>query len=175
MKRVIITLALISFATSIFSQEALSKRAVCFEIGGSGIATSINYEQKVWIKSNNAFSLKGGLGYFPLITNGKLSAGTYSMILGGNFIRTHKNHGITLGISTAFTTSFGNRSSNDFKAVSYSHLVVPQLGYRYQNPQKHNLFAGIGYSPIISYDGLSVENNLLQFKNHFYLSVGLYL
>jgi len=175
MKKCIIALVFISLSTVSFTQEAISNKAVFIELGGSGIAASLNYEQNVWVKNNNALSLKGGLGYFPLIVNTKISEGTNSIIVGANYIIKHCNHGISLGISTALTGTIAKGISNDFKTVSYSHLIIPQIGYRYQKPEKNKLFAGLGYSPIISYDGLSLENHLLQFKNHFYVSVGVNL
>lgn len=175
MKKCIISLIFISLSTVSFTQEAISNKAVFIELGGSGIAASLNYEQNIWVKNNNAFSLKGGLGYFPLIVNTKLSVGTTSLIVGANYIRKHHNHGINLGISTALTSTIAKGISNDFKTVSYSHLIIPQIGYRYQKPEKNKLFASLGYSPIISYDGLSLENQFFQFKTHYYLSVGLNL
>ncbi len=175
MKKCIIALVFISLGTVSFTQEAISNKAVFIELGGSGIAASLNYEQIIWVKSNNAFSLKGGLGYFPLIVNTKLSVGTTSLIVGANYIRKHNNHGISLGISTALTSTIAKGVSEDVETVSYSHLIIAQIGYRYQKPEKHKLFAGLGYSPIISYNGLSLENHFFQFKNHFYLSVGMNL
>lgn len=175
MKKAIIALVLVALSIATFSQEILSKRAVYLEIGGCGIATSLNYEHKIWTRNNYAFSLKGGLGYFPLILNTKLSAGTTSSILGANFSRNFKAHSISIGISNAFTSTFAKGISSEFNIVSYSHLIIPTIGYRYQKPEKRKIFAGIGYSPLISYDGISVENQLVQFKNHFYLSLGLNL
>ncbi len=175
MKKVIIAFFILTISASVFSQIALSKKSLFVELGGVGIATSVNYEQNIWMKSKHSLSVRAGLGYFPLILNTKLSAGTYSAILGANFNRHFNNHSLTMGISNAFTSTFAKGISDDFNTVTFSHLIIPNLGYRYQKPEKHKLFAGIGYSPIISYDGLSIENRLFQFKNHFYLSVGLNL
>ena len=145
------------------------------ELGGAGIATSLNYEQKIWTKNNRSFSLQGGLGYFPLILNTKLSAGTYSAILGANFNLHFSKHHLNIGLSNSLTSTIATGISEDFNSVSYSHLIIPKVGYRYRKPEKHKLFVGIGYSPIISYNGLSIENRLFQFKNHFYLSIGVNL
>ena len=175
MKRVILTFVIAALTTVTFSQEALSKRAIYLEIGGSGIAASLNYEQNIWTKYNYAISLKGGLGYFPLILNTELSAGTSSAILGANFSRELKMHSIRIGISNAFVSTIANGISNDFSTVTYSHLIIPNIGYRYQKPEKNKLLVGFGYSPIISYDGLSLENQFFQFKSHFYLTVGMNL
>jgi len=176
MKKVIIALFFVAFSSATFSQEALSKKALYLEIGGSGIATSLNYEHIIWIRNRNAISLRAGLGYFPMILNTEFSAGTVSAIAGANFSRRFKNnHAISIGISNAFTSTVARGISDDFNSVSYSQLIVPAIGYRYQKPEKHKVFTGIGYSPLISYDGISVENQLFQFKNHFYLIIGLNL
>ncbi len=174
-KIIITALAFATIGTSVFSQETRSKKAMFVQFGGAGIAASINYEQKTWMKNNHSLSLRGGLGFFPLILNTKLAAGTYCVILGANFNKHFNNHTVSTGISNAATSTIANGIGNDFNTVSFSHLIIPNMGYRYQKPEKHKLFAGIGYSPIISYNGLSIENRLFQFKNHFYLSVGLNL
>ena len=174
-KIIITALIFATISSSAFSQEACSKKALFVDFGGAGIAASLNYEQIIWMKKNHAFSLRGGLGYFPLILNTKLSGGTYSVIWGGECNKPFHNHIISIGISNAVSTTIANGVSNDFNTLSYSHLIVPNIGYRYQKTEKYKLFAGIGYSPIISYDGLSIENRFFQFKNHFYLSIGLNL
>ncbi len=178
MKGLRIIIAAFIFSTlsiTAFSQETRSKKAMFVELGGAGIASSFNYEQRIWTKNNHDFSLRGGLGYFPLIVNTKLSVGTFSAILGANFDKNFNHHILTIGVSNAVTSTKANGISDDFNTISFSHLIIPNLGYRYHKPEKHRLFAGIGYSPIISYNGLSIENRLFQFKNHFYLSIGLIL
>ena len=176
MKKVIIALVFVAFTSATFSQEAPSKRALYLEIGGSGIAASLNYEHRIWIRNSNAFSLRAGLGYFPMILNTEFSVGTVSAIAGANFSKKFNNrHAVSIGISNAFTSTVARGISEDFSSVSYSQLIIPAIGYRYQHPEKHKVFAGIGYSPLFSYDGISVENQLFQFKNHFYLLLGLNL
>ncbi len=174
-KIIITALILATICSSAFSQEALSKKFLFVDFGGAGIAASLNYEQIMWMKNKHSFSLRGGLGYFPLILNTKLSRGTYSVILGANYNKHFNKHILSIGISNAVTTTVANGISNDFNTLRYSHLIIPNMGYRYQKPEKHKLFAGMGYSPIISYDGLSIENHFFQFKNYFYLSIGLNL
>ena len=174
-KTTIAALIIATMATPLFSQDALSTKAMYIELGGAGIAASLNYEQTVWMKNSHALSLRGGLGYAPLILNTRLSAGTYGLIVGLNYNKRINNHLFTLGISNTASTTIANGISDDFNTLMYSHLIIPNMGYRYQRPEKNKLFAGIGYSPILSYDGLSIENRFFQFKNHFYLSVGLNL
>ncbi len=175
LKIIITALVFTTISTSLLSQESHSKKTLFVELGGAGIAASINYEQTIWEKKNHTFSLRGGLGYSPLILNTKLAAGTYGIILGANYNKHFKNHRLIAGISNAVASTIANGISDDFNTLSFSHLIIPNLGYRYQKPEKHRLFAGIGYSPIVSYDGISIENRLFQFKNHFYLSVGINL
>lgn len=176
MKKVIIAIILVALTSATFAQEAPSKRALYLEIGGSGIAASLNYEHEIWSRNSNAISLRGGLGYFPMILNTEFSVGTVSAIAGVNFSRKFNiNHALSIGISNAFSGTVARGISDDFNTVSYSQLIVPTIGYRYQHPEKHKVFGGIGYSPLISYDGISVENQLFQYKNHFYLIIGLNL
>jgi hypothetical protein len=176
MKKVIIAIILVAIPSATFAQEAPSKNALYLEIGGSGIAASLNYEHEIWSRNSNTVSLRGGLGYFPMILNTEFSVGTVSAIAGANFSRRFNHrHAVSIGISNAFTGTVAKGISDDFNSVSYSHLIIPAIGYRYQPPGKHKVFGGIGYSPLISYDGISVENQLFQFKNHFYLIVGLNL
>ena len=175
MKKSIIILIFISISTALFAQEVISKKALFIELGGCGIATSLNYEHYIRVKSHNAFSLKVGIGYFPLIVNNSLSVGTISAILGTNYISKYNNHGICFGVSTTLTSTVSKAINDDFKTVKYSQLIIPQLAYRYQKPEKHRLFAGLGYTPIISYNGLSLKNQYFQFKNHFCLFVGINL
>ncbi|MDF1573119.1 MAG: hypothetical protein P1P82_16040 [Bacteroidales bacterium] len=176
MKNVIIALFFVAFTSALFAQEAPSEKALYLEIGGSGIAASLNYEHNIWIRNSNAFSLRAGLGYFPMILNTEFSAGTVSAIAGAYFSRKfNSKHALSIGISNAFTSTVARGISDDFNSLRYSQLIVPSIGYRYQSPEKHKVFWGIGYSPLISYDGISVENQLFQFKNHFYLILGLNL
>lgn len=176
MKKVIIAIILVALTSATFAQEAPSKSALYLEFGGSGIATSLNYEHNIWRRNSNAISLRGGLGYFPMILNTEFSVGTVSAIAGVNFsTRFNNRHAVSIGISNAFTSTVARGISDDFNSVSYSQLIVPSIGYRYQHPEKRKVFGGIGYSPLISYDGISVENQLFQFKNHFYLLLGLNL
>ena len=157
------------------AQEMISNKAVFIELGGSGIAASLNYEQNIWMKNSNVFALKGGLGYFPVIVNANFSMGTGSVILGGTYTRKFKNFGLNLGVSTALTSTIVQNDNNNLKTMSTSQLIIPQLGWRFQKAEKHSVFAGCGYSPIVSFNGLSLENELLQFKSHYYVLVGVSL
>jgi hypothetical protein len=176
MKKVIIALIIVALTSTTFAQEAPSNNALYLEIGGSGIASSLNYEHNIWSRNSNTVSLRGGLGYFPMILNTEFSVGTISAIAGVNFNRKfNSKHALNIGISNAFTGTVARGISDAFNSVSYSQLIVPTIGYRYQHPEKHKVFGGIGYSPLISYDGISVENQWFQLKNHFYLIIGLNL
>lgn len=158
-----------------YSQEKTNLHQLYIEFGGAGLATSLNYEKQFLSKPNNIFSAKVGIGYLPLFVNGKASVGTYCLILGANYIKGYKNHHAVFGISNSLASSFASGLNKEFNSLTYSYLLVPSIGYRYQVFEKNKIFAGIGYSPIISFSGFSVENKLLQYKNHFYLSLGITL
>lgn len=175
MKFSIIFISFVLCTQLLFSQENISKRSINLEIGGAGLLSSINYEQNLWTKSNNSFKLRTGFGYFPVIVNTKFAAGTYSFILGANYLKAFKNHHVVIGISNSFAHSIISGTNSENGNYIFSNFVIPAIGYRFQKMAIKKLYFGIGYSPVISFTGYSVNNEFMQFKNHFYIQCGLNL
>lgn len=176
MKKLIITIAIYTLITSLgYSQEHSRTNQLSFELGGAGLATSVNFEHTVFDNNKSIIVPKVGLGYLPIFVNGAFSTGTFSIIAGANYIREYKNHQTVLGVSNSLATSFINGLASSLNSKSYSYLIVPNIGYRYKISKKTDLFVGAGYSPIVSFSGFSVEKQLMQYKNHFYVTVGFTL
>ncbi|MFP4557222.1 MAG: hypothetical protein ACLFNU_10155 [Bacteroidales bacterium] len=176
MKKIIFTIV-VSYLiiSSGYSQEHSRANQLSFELGGAGLATSVNFERAVFRIGESRIVPKVGLGYLPVFVNGSFSTGTFSLIAGANYIRGYKNHQAVLGVSNSIAASFVSGLGDSFSSSSYSYLAVPNIGYRYIISEKRNLFVGAGYSPIISFSGFSIEKQPMQYKNHFYLTVGFAL
>lgn len=175
MKYFILLAVFVLFAEAAFSQTKSSNRNIYLELGGAGLLTSINYEQKVWTKNSNSINIRAGAGYFPTIVNTEFAAGTYGLILGANYMKSFSHHHVVIGLSNSFANTFTTRTSRETGNYIFSNLVIPTIGYYYKNHEKNRLLFGVGYSPVISITGYSVNNELLQYKNHFYVSLGISL
>lgn len=175
MKKLIITIATSLIIGLGYSQERSSANQLSFELGGAGLATSVNFEHTVIDNNKSMIVPKVGIGYLPVFVNGSFSIGTFSFIAGANYIRKYKNHQAVLGISNSIAASFASGLGNSFSSSTYSYLIIPNFGYRYIISEKKGLFIGAGYSPIVSFNGFSVEKQLMQYKNHFYITVGFAL
>jgi len=172
MKKAILLSLILLFVVTVFSQEDVSKANIYLELGGAGMLTSINYEQKVWARNNNALNLRAGVGYFPLIVNTKMAAGTYSLIVGANFLKNYRNHHIVVGLYNSFANTFTTRTNRESGNYIFNNLIVPSIGYRYQKTEKGRFFIGVGYSPVISFTGFTISNSSMQYKNYFCLYLG---
>lgn len=172
MKKLIITIATTLIIGLGYSQERPSANRLSFELGGAGLATSVNFEHTVIDNDKSMIVPKVGIGYLPVFVNGSFSTGTFSFIAGANYIRKYKNHQAVLGVSNSVTATYTGGLGDSFSSSTYSYLIIPNFGYRYKISEKRGLFIGAGYSPIISFNGFSVEKQLMQYKNHFYITVG---
>ncbi len=175
MKKLIITIATILIIGLGYSQERSSANQLSFELGGAGLATSVNFEHIVFNNYKSMIVPKVGLGYLPVFVNGAFSTGTFSFIAGANYIRKYKSHKVVLGVSNSLTATFLRGLGDSFSSSTYGYHIIPNFGYRYIISEKNGLFVGAGYSPIVSFNGFSVEKQLMQYKNHFYITVGFVL
>ncbi len=175
MKKLIITIATTLIISFGYSQEHSSVNQLSFELGGAGLATSVNFERTVFSNGENRIVPKVGIGYLPVFVNGAVSTGTFSLIAGANYIRGYKNHQAVLGVSNSIAASFVNGLGDSFSSSTYNYLIIPNFGYRYRISEKRGCFVGAGYSPIVSFNGFSVQKQPMQYKNHFYLTVGFAL
>jgi|GEM_PF-990860 len=160
--------------TNVKAQSSGKTRYFSIELGGAGLAASFNYDHLIFQKNNHKLWPRVGVGYMPLLINGKLTTGTWGIIAGVNYLYSFDHHQAVAGFSNNLTTTFLHGSGDPFRQFSVSYLMIPRIGYRYQDFNS-KYFLGAGFSPVISFNGFSLNQHLMQYKNHFYITIGLSL
>jgi hypothetical protein len=148
------------------------EKNLSMQIGGLGLGVSVNLEQEVFYKNTNTVMLGIGVGYMPLFVNGGFSAGTFSFVAGGKYIKKFSHHRIVAGLSNSLAVSITSGVNEGFEKVLFNYLFSPDVGYRYLISPKNGIFVGAAYSPVCSFSGLSVANKPIQYKNYYYLLIG---
>jgi len=172
MKAKYLLVIIIVIATLGCVQAKEFERNLSAEIGGLGLGFSLKLEQEVFYKNTNSVMLGIGVGYMPLFVNGEFAAGTFSFVAGGKYLKKYSQHRIVAGMSNSLAVSYVTGANEAFDRVLYNYLFSPEVGYRYLLGGKSGVFAGAAYSPVCSFNGLSVNRKPLQYKNYFYLVIG---
>ncbi len=135
MKQLIFISYLFLSSTILFAQK---KRALSFELGGSGGLASINYEQNYFEKKNLSLLARIGFSYGPIDAN---NGGVLIFPIMTHAIIGSSDHKLDMGIGQTFSiTTKGN----------YFILMPTCVGYRYQ-PVTKNHYWRFAYTPIFSY------------------------
>jgi len=119
------------------------------EIGGPGIAISINYDQRFDKTRKDGFGFRAGLGYFAAGNNT-----VFTIPVQVNYLYGKDGKYLELGIGTTFINSRGdNYSSPTWEFDTVTGLAATAvIGVRYE-PSKALNFR-LGYVPIVSSYGL---------------------
>lgn len=137
--RGIAILIFLSISFISFGQDTLDrKRAVYFEIAGSGGLGSVNYEKLFHKKGNTGFTWRAGLSFAPIDKNNGTGIVFPLMV---NALIGKSSHKLELGLGQGITvTTKGN----------FFAMATAAAGYRYQ-PQAKRWFYRVTYTPLISY------------------------
>lgn len=114
------------------------KRAVFFEIGGSGGVGSLNFEKWFYEKKSTQLTWRAGLSLAPIDKNNGTGIVCPLMV---NALIGQSAHKLELGIGQGLTLT----TKGQFFA-----LTTAVLGYRYQ-PEAKKWFYRLSYTPLISY------------------------
>lgn len=114
------------------------RKAVFFEIAGSGGAGSFNYEKLFFTKSNTEFTWRAGLSFAPIDKNNGTGLVFPLMI---NTLIGKNSHKLELGLGQGITITTRG---------SFFALTTAAIGYRYQSESK-KWFYRVTYTPLISY------------------------
>jgi hypothetical protein len=128
------------------SEDALSKNSLYLELGGNALVYSINYDRIL----SNAFSVRGGIGYYSLeddLEGGDNSVSLAAFPLTLNYLLGSGSSRLELGAGLVILTG-----SADLGGVSTSNASVigtATFAYRYQKPMG-GIFFKAGFTPFIS-------------------------
>ncbi len=161
MKILILCLVIVMIHLSLSGQDLkkdsiLSKNHLSLELGGAGIAGSINYERLIKMKANYKLLSRVGLLYIP--DNLNYNKGIIALPFGLYYLIGIKHH-LELGLNN--TISWWNFNGNpdvrrfsDIKIPREStidYYVIPSIGYRFEDFYRKSVFYSLAYSPIISF------------------------
>lgn len=127
-----------------------SMQAIYAEVGGPGLAISLNYDAR-FSGDRKGLGYRVGAGYFS-DTYGNT---VFSVPLQVNYLLTKdENNFIELGAGTTFLNTTGNNKGKTFifdKVTGFAGTAT--IGYRYQ-PADHKLNFRIGFVPIFYDEGI---------------------
>ena len=120
------------------------------EIGGPGIAISINYDQRFDKTKKDGFGFRAGVGYFAAGNNT-----VFTIPVQVNYLYGKDGKYIELGLGTTFVNSKGDNYSSpvwEFDTVT-GLAATAVIGVRYEPNNALNF--RLGYVPIVSVYGLT--------------------
>ena len=167
MKTLFFTLVILLAPVTLYGQcyvggTRYNKHHISLEVGGAGGLGSINYEHTLLANPENFLLFRLGLSYTPLTVNGRHAIGTPVMPIGLYYLYGNKHH-FELGLNNTFGYTFDNISDDN----EFTYMLVPSIGYRFEDFKKKSLFFSVAYSPVIF-----ENNNKINFQNWGKLGVG---
>lgn len=147
----ILTLLFISIETNA-QDSANYKNSVMLEIGGNGLAYSVNYERFL----SNKFNLRAGVSFLKIIenqTDKSIIFMSYPISFSYLINLNNQKHYIETGVGTMNLVTSGDLI--EYKGVT-NYYVNPflNLGYRYE-PSKSRFLYRIGLSPFLGTTSLT--------------------
>jgi hypothetical protein len=123
----LLTILLVSTTNSLFSQ---AHRSLFLELGGNGIAISLNYDAR-FKKQENGFGYRVGIGVLPATVQFFTETSTILTIpVGINHLTGKKSHHFETGLGATFITGsvgFWGEEKENVTGV----VFLPSIGYRY--------------------------------------------
>ena len=123
------------------SEPTSPAQSVFIEIGGNGLLFSANYDVRFGPRQNGLGG-RLGVGFF-----GGSGGGILTVPAGINYLAGKAPNFLEVGLGYTYATFTG---SDDFFAGS-GNILVPSIGYRYQQKSK-GLMARVVFSPLIGLD-----------------------
>jgi len=119
-----------------------------FEVGGPGLALTVNYDMRFGHR-RNGLGFRVGAGYFATDGNN-----VFSVPIQINYLFGKGNSLIELGGGTTFLNSHGNNNGKTFIFDRVTGFIgTATIGYRYQ-PQERGINLRIGFVPIFYDEGI---------------------
>lgn len=131
-------LSLASYSQKSDASKFINKNAVYFELLGSGLFYSINYDRILWEKPNLAISARIGTSYIPIPESDFYLLGFPIELI---FLKGSKNY-LEIGLSLLILQSFFDGTSTN------SLFAFGRIGYRHQKKNERFIFR-IGFTPFI--------------------------
>ena len=133
-----------SFFFNLNAQDlVVKKNTAYFEVGGSGLLYSVNYDRLLVIDEKMRFSLTAGTWYIPHIES--ISDFNYMIgtAVGVNTLFGKQKHFAEFGVNVAYMIM------NDIDNSIYQLIYLPfRIGYRYQKDDG-GLFLRASFMPIV--------------------------
>ncbi|WKK86617.1 hypothetical protein QYS48_06820 [Marivirga arenosa] len=153
MKRLSFLILLISLSNQLSAQEFNYKNNVQLELGGHGLAYSLNYERIIFDQSKWKTTAQFGMAYYPPFV------GFIDLWLPMSINQIYKiglSHHIEGGLGIIKVYSSTRDADNQAVDWSWDTFFSARLGYRYQKPDSRFLWR-IGITPIMETDYLKSE------------------
>ncbi len=132
------------------SSEPMGDRAqsAFFEIGGPGLALTLNYDMRFG-QRRNGLGFRAGVGYFATDGND-----VFSIPIQINYLFGNGSNLIEVGGGTTFLNSHGNSNGKTFIFDRITGFIgTATIGYRYQ-PEERGINVRIGFVPIFYDEGI---------------------
>jgi hypothetical protein len=137
-------------STKVESSEQTGNKAqsVYFEVGGPGLALTINYDARFGHR-RNGFGYRIGAGYFASGGNN-----VFTVPIQVNYLAGNGSSLLELGAGTTFLNSYGDNKGKTFIFDRVTGFIgTATIGYRYQ-PQQKGINLRIGFVPIFYDEGI---------------------
>ena len=141
MNKKILFISLLTLCT--MNASAQHRKLAFFELGGSSIFGSANYEMRFSRNVNDGWGARFGFGgTFGAFDTGRI----YTAPIGINYIYGEGNNGLLIGANSVFAfNGEGEKKPSDFKSVIFS----ADVGYRY-SPKDNGLSFQATYTPLFN-------------------------
>ena len=129
-------------------QNGERAQSVYFEVGGPGLALTINFDARFGHK-RNGFGYRVGAGYFASGGNN-----VFTIPIQVNYLAGNGSSLLELGGGTTFLNSYGDNKGKTFIFDRVTGFIgTATIGYRYQ-PQERGINLRIGFVPIFYDEGI---------------------
>lgn len=129
-------------------QNGEKTQSVYFEVGGPGLALTVNYDARFGHK-RNGFGYRVGAGYFASGGNS-----VFTIPIQVNYLAGNGSSLLELGGGTTFLNSYGDNKGKTFIFDRVTGFIgTATIGYRYQ-PKEGGINLRIGFVPIFYDEGI---------------------
>ena len=128
----------------------ISNRSLFLEVGGPGLAISLNYDKRFSDDKRDGWGFRIGTGYF-----GDGGNTVFTIPFQVNYLIGSGSNFFELGAGTTFLNSTGDNTGKTFIFDRVTGFIgTATIGYRYQ-PETSSFNFRIGFVPIFSDEGIT--------------------
>jgi len=166
LKYILFVFLLVAFQLVDAQSSDVKKNSVNFELAGSGLLYSVNYDRLLVIDNKMRFSSTIGAWYIPLIEQVSEFEYMIGTTIGVNTLFGTQTHFAELGLNISYM------NMKDTESSFYHTLYLPiRLGYRYQKDDG-GLFFRASFLPIVAIIQDVDAEFLYPITPHFAIGVG---